>query len=297
MLPEPTISPQDAFSTAEGPVEQSGGEPQGSPGLPEGGQLQSQQQTQAPAAPVQITPEMIREAVQAGSAAASQASIAAMRASQPVPPPRAPTAEEVAEFERQFNVVKATPDLYKQIFGVAPQNAEQVKALQDVLHATARQAISMSTYTANQRLEERLKEMQTQLDQRLSPLMTAHQEVVIQKTEAEFLAANADLKDHAALVSEIAMATKAQLDAGQLREVRNADGSVNREKVFQFVADKARSLLGKAAPTGQAPGQRQTQRRFQMTPLSSGGSPGSGRPLQPANGKTISPQEVFKDGA
>ena len=79
---EPTISPQDAFGASEGTSQ----EPQGSPGLNEGGQGAPSQQQQA-AAPVQITPEMIRDAVQAGSTAAAQASIAAVRAGQPPPEP------------------------------------------------------------------------------------------------------------------------------------------------------------------------------------------------------------------
>lgn len=274
-----TPSPEQTFGSPEGT-----NVPTGNPGIAEG--AAPDQNAPATAAPA-ITADMIRQAVEQGGQAAARAAIESQRANAPKGAPPPPTPEEQAEFERQFHVVKVTPEMFKNIMGVAPQNQEQLKALEATLHATAKQAIAMSTYTANQNFEAKLKEMQTTMDQRLAPIFDTHQQAQFAQAEKQFIEQNADLKDHAALVKEVALATLAQVQSGALK-------FTDRNAANKFVADKVRSLLGKAAPTGQNPGQRQTARRS-MTPTSVGGGPGSGRPLQPANNGTISPRDVFKD--
>lgn len=290
---EQTISPAEAFNApAEGQQTPISQEPTGTPGFSEGAAPQ-QQPVQAPAPTPSITPEMIQAAVQAGASAA----IRAHQPSQPPPQRRDMTPEEQAEFDRTFNVVRVTPELYKGIYGVAPADAQQVKNLESFAHNVARQAIAMAVHYNRDEYQNAFKNYQQQLDARLSPVFDAYRQQEAAKLEQEFLTSNEDLKDHAALVKELAIATKAQLDQGNLRELRNPDGSVNRGAAMKFVADKARSLLNKAAPTGQNPSQvRGPSRRHSMTPLSGGGRPGTGGPQQPGNNSaTFSPKEVFGD--
>lgn len=227
---------------------------------------QTQQPTQsAPAAPA-ITAEMIAEAVKTGVAAV-----------QPKPAPAAPTPEEIAQFDRQFNVIRVTPDMYKAILGVAPQSQEQLKALEQALHGSAKQAIAMSQYLANQEIEKRLQAFQ----QQMSPVQNFVQQQQHQALETEFYSRHADLKDHGALCKELALAAQAQRIPFK-----------SPQEAMDFVANKARSLLGKAAPTGQPVSTRTTQ-RHSMTPTSLGGNPGSGRSPQPGNSATVSPKDVF----
>jgi len=214
----------------------------------------------------------------------AEAIAAAVRAGMPPPPApvqQPPTAEEIAQFEKQFNVVRVTPDTYKAILGVAPQSEAQVKALENLLHSAARQGISMSTYTMQQKMDERFKA----LESRYAPMQDYVTQQQVKALETSFLSAHPDLKDHQALVKEVAVATRA-----------NNIPFKSQQEAFQFVADRARSLLGKAAPTGQQRSASQQQssstRKFAMTPTSLGGNPGTGRSPQ-QSGATIRPQDVF----
>lgn len=279
------------LSQSQGPSPQETFEPHGSPGIAEGASPAPSALPVAPTppAPPAITPEMIQQAVQAGAQAA-------MRSQPQAPAPQhEPTAQEIQEFERQFNVVRLTPERFKQIFGFVPETPEQLKAAEGLMHDTARQAIAMATYQSNQAFELRLQELQQRYDAQLQPLQSAYQVQRIQQVEQEFITTHPDLKDHAALVKEVALATQAQLSQGQLQELRRADGSVDRAAATKFVADRARSLLVKAAPAGQ-PASRITgqSQRHSMTPLSSGGAPGQGSPPRSAaSGQYISPKDVF----
>lgn len=231
---------------------------------------QTQSQTSAQAASPNITPEMIAQAVATGVQQVMP------RQSQQ---PQAPTPEEVAEFEKQFNVVKVNADIYKQILGVAPQNEQQVQALQGLLHGAAKQAIAMSTYMMRNEMQQRLQQVQ----QQFAPVNDYVTQQQVTKIENDFLTANPDLKDHQALVKEIAIAARA---SGQQFK--------SRDDAFKFVADRARSLLGKAAPAGQ-PASRSPQatRKYNMTPTSLGGNPGGSRQPQAGSNATVSPKDVF----
>jgi len=234
--------------------------------------------------PTAITPEMIQQAVQAGA----QAAMRSMPTPPPPPPapPRELTPQEQADFDRAFNVVRITPERYLAITGQAAQTQEQIKALESTLHDTVRQAVAISLYQAQQMNSKALTAYQTQMDSRLAPVFQAHQQARIVQLENDFHTANPDLKDYSELVKEVALSTQAQRIPFK-----------SQDEAFKFVADRVRSLLGKAAPSGSPPAKPgQPTRRFIMTPLSGGGNPGSNGPPRPAkNSGVISPQEVFTE--
>lgn len=289
----PTASPADVFGGGEqtgggqGAPNDSGQSRQPDNGGWEQGQGGNHQREQggqpiqpATPPPQQITPEMIAAAVTAG-----------VRGVQPPAPAKVLTPEEKqqqqTEFDKQFNIVRVTPEMFKSITGYAAQSPEQLKALETTLHAAGKQSIAISNYL----FEQRMAQMEKQFSDRFAPIAAERQQAQVRQLEDSFLKANPDLADNQALVKELALATQMQVQQGVLK-------FSSRDEAFKFVADKARSLLGKAAPSGTTPGSRQsapTQRRFGMTPTGMGGSPGSGSPQRPGNSGTVSPRDVFGD--
>lgn len=274
--PEGT-QPQEVFNEPQGDVQ--------IPSTPSGvseGESGSSQQAKAPAQvgtppPPVFTPDMIQNAVAQGVKLGADM-VRPQQQQQPIQI----TPEQQAEFDKQFNVVRVTPDVFKSVTGYAPESPEQMKALENLLHNTARQAVALSQYAINQSVEKRFNDFNT----KLSPIMEQHHAATLQKMENEFIQTYPDLKDYKELVKDVATSVNALRQQGKLN-------FTSRQEAFKFVADRARSLLNTAASTGRNSSQTQSPRRYTMTPTSVGGSPGSGRPLQSGNTGTISPKDVF----
>jgi hypothetical protein len=190
------------------------------------------------------------------------------------------TPEQQAQFDKEFAVVRVTPELFQGILGFAPENPQQLKALETFAHGIVRQASAMTMFKVQQLAQER----EGALTERLSPVMQAHQAAQAKQVEETFFGKYPDLKDFGPLVAEVALAEKAR---GTKFE--------SPEKALESVASKARALLGNRAPSGSTTQSTQGKQptRPSMPSVStggrSGGSPQSSQ--QPASG----PKAVFGD--
>lgn len=188
------------------------------------------------------------------------------------------TPQEQSDFDKQFHVMRVTPEMFTKIMGFAPENADQLKQLEAFGHGLVRQASAMTMYQVQRLAEDR----QRALEGRLSPILSQHQAAVAAKTEESFFAHAPDLKGFDSLIVEITAAEKA----------RGTKFKTEAEAI-QFVANKARSLLKLGAPgTSQPANGGQPQRKVSMPPVSMGGRLGgsTGSP-QPTSG----PKAVFGD--
>ena len=214
----------------------------------------------------------------------AQTMVAGMKpAAQPAlqPDPNRPlTAEEQQQFDKEFNVVRVTPQLFQSIMGFAPENAEQLKHLENFAHGIVRQAAAMTMFRVQQFAQER----EGKLTERLSPVLRSHQEAQGKQIEDAFYAKNADLVDWKDLVNEVALAEKAR--GTQFKSPQEA---------ADFVANKARTLLGNRASSGttqtSTTQRTNTTQKPSMPTTSVGGRSGSGGSPQPASG----PRAVFGD--
>jgi hypothetical protein len=243
---------------------------------------QGQQQTQQTQAPVNGSTVAMTDAQLAQLAQTLARSVAPVQQTQQGQQqvrPQDMSPEQRAEFERQFHVVRVTPEMFTQIMGYAPEKPEQVTALENFAHSVMRMAAATTLYEVDRRMQEREGKVREQFD----PMMKSFQQQRAEAIQNKLFTAHPDLKDFGPLVGEIAKAAK-------------ADGiSFNTEdEVITFVANKARSLLGTTTPAGSTQGQQsQTQGRQTMPTTSMGGRPGGAR--SPQTTPATSPKGVFGD--
>jgi len=235
-------------------------------------QLQEREKVTPPVTPpAGLTPEQISELAAQTALRVNQQSRPAptVAPAKPAPPPLTD-----AEFNQRFGVVQADAKTYTDIFGFAPEKPEQIKALNDYGQNLVKQAMRMVQFMQSQELSK----VRSELTGQVAPILQTHQATVEREMRNEFYTENPDLKEYDALVQEIVQNVQ--------RSGQRFNGSPAEQKVaaFNFVAARARTLLGRSAPSGQAAPQQvtsqqqpvqQTQRR--MTPMSMGGqSSGTG---------------------
>lgn len=194
-------------------------------------------------------------------------------------PNRPLTPEEQAQFDKEFNVVRVTPQLFQSIMGFAPESAEQLKAFENFAHGIVRQASAMTMFQVQQMAEQR----QAALEGRLGPVLQQHAQAQAKAIETEFFTSHPDLKGFDGLLQEVAIAAKAQ---GMKFK--------SPQEAATYVANKARTLLGKSATSGTTQTSTQTgktQSKPSMPTTSVGGRSGSSGSPQPASG----PKAVFGD--
>jgi hypothetical protein len=192
------------------------------------------------------------------------------------PEPQQPvTAEQQAEFDRAFNVVRVTPQIMRDAFGIEA-TPEQCKAFEALMHNAVRQANAMTSYQVQQEIARREQAAMG----RFQPVMEYVSQQQAAALETNFFSENKDLEDFKPLVQEVTAAAKAS-------NMRFKD----RKEAFTYVATRARDLLNKAR--GGTPPPRQTSgARRTMPAVSTGGRTGSNNGArQPVSG----PQVVFGD--
>lgn len=225
----------------------------------------------APPTPPSLTAEQISEL-------AAQTAIRVNRQSQPPPQaPAKPAPQPIsdAEFNQRFGVVTADAKTYTDIFGFAPEKPEQIQALNNFGQNLVRQTMRMVQFMQTQELGK----VKTELTGQVSPLLRSHQESVEREMRNEFYTQNPDLKDFGALIEEITAGLQVQ---ARQSKTPLFQGTVAEQKAaaYNFVAARARTLLGRSAPSGQAApqqvtDQQQTQQpQRRMTPMSMGGQSG-----------------------
>lgn len=184
------------------------------------------------------------------------------------------TAEQQAEFDRQFNVVRVTPEMFRNVFGV-DGSPEQLKAMEGMLHNVARMSNAMVNYQVQQEIQRREQGALA----RVQPALDYVQRVEAQNLETEFFTKHADIKEFPSLVQEVIGNAKAN-------NVRFADKS----KAMDYVATRVRDLLTKARGGLPPPKQQSGTRKHTMPAVSTGGRTGSNNgSQQPVSG----PQAVF----
>jgi len=184
------------------------------------------------------------------------------------PPQPRPVSDQ--EFQQHFGVVNLDAQGYANILGFVPEKPEHIKALNDYGQNLVRQALRMSQFV----FQQELGKLRGEFSGQFQPLLETHKQTVERQLFDEFTSMNPDLKDHGALVQEIV--TNLRLSNHQFQ----GEGAQKKLNAFNFVADRARTLLGKGAPQGSTTPQQQptsaqpAQRR--MTPMSMGGTQTSG---------------------
>jgi len=234
----------------------------------------AQPQTPATNPPVAMTEEQLAKLAQTIAASHKPAPQTQPDTNRPLTP------EEQAQFDREFNVVRVTPETFTSILGFAPENPQQLKALENFAHGIVRQAAAMTMFQVQQMAQERQKA----LEGRLAPVLQTHQEQAAASLEQKFFTKHPDLKDFGALIQEVALAEKAR--GTQFK---------SPEEAIDFVANKARALLGNRASSGTTQTSTATNGKQPTKPsmptTSVGGRSGSSGSPQPASG----PKAVFGD--
>lgn len=231
---------------------------------------------QQPQAPAPTTVAMTEE--QLATLAQKMAASVQPRQTQPEAPATL-TPEQQAEFDRSFNVVRVTPEIFQSIMGYAPENAAQLKSLESFAHGIVKQAAAMTMYQVQQLAQER----EGRLTERLSPVLQHHQQQQATAVENKLYELHPDLKDFGGLVAEVAAAEHARGT-----RFKSTDEAIN------FVANKARTLLGNRAISGTTQStttQGNTSSKPSMPTTSVGGRSGASSSPQPALG----PKAVFGD--
>lgn len=213
----------------------------------------------------------------------AQTLTAGMQRTAPVAPtqpeaPRQMTPEEQADFDRRFEVVRVSPDMFKGIMGFAPETPDQVKNLENFAHSIMR----MSARTTLFEVQRQIKEREDAVRAEFSPIRENFQQQQNARLETDLFEANPDLADFKPLILEITLAEKA----------RGTKFKSNQE-VINFVANKARTLLGKSAPASstQVSGQPVTKKPAMPTTSMGGRSASQSSPQKAASG----PKAVFGD--
>jgi hypothetical protein len=194
-------------------------------------------------------------------------------------PNRPMTPEERAQFEREFHVVKVTPQLFQQILGFAPESEAQIQAFEQFAQSIVRQANAMTMFQVQRMAEQREQQMRGHLD----PIVQSHRQAQAKQLEDTFFTSHPDLKDFGGLIQEVALAEKAR--GTQFK---------SQKDMIDFVANKARTLLGNRAPSGStqvSTTSGTSNAKPSMPTTSVGGRSGSSGSPQPASG----PKAVFGD--
>lgn len=242
-------------------------------------QTQQPQSGQPPQSPADRgTVAMTEEQLAALAATITKAAQTAAPAPQQPPQPLRPmTPEEQAQFDREFNVVRVTPEIFQGIMGFAPEKPEQLKALENFAHSIMRMSASMTMYQMNNTIKAREEAVRAEF----TPIQAHYQQQQSQQLQQTFFERHPDLKGSDALIVEITKAAKA--DGLKFK---------SSDEIIEFVANRARTLLGKGAPSSSTQGQQPQGQRPAMPTTSMGGrSGGQGSPQQSA----VGPRSVFGD--
>jgi len=169
------------------------------------------------------------------------------------------------EFNTYFKVPKVDAARFTAIFGYEPPSAQNVQHLQNFGQDLVRQAVAITQHV----LQQEKQNFQSQL----APVVQQHKQSQDTQLESELFSLHPALKDFKPLLNEISSAAQ--------REGRTF---TNKTELFNFLADRAKGLLGTAFPTqqvqqvntnGSSPAVNATRRT--MTPTMTGGI-GSGKP-------------------
>jgi hypothetical protein len=191
------------------------------------------------------------------------------------------TPQEQADFDRTFNVVHITPEIFQGIMGYAAEKPEQLQALEKLAHGIVRQTMAMATYYFNGRVEDE----RTKLMESIKPVITDHEQTQLTKTRTEsmnaFYTEHPDLKDYATVVQEVIFETKGRgLSFNSLKDAN------------LYVANKARGRLNMSTPSGTPPPSPSTAPvGGGFTPTLTSGRPGSNSSPRP--GVAVTPQSIF----
>lgn len=188
------------------------------------------------------------------------------------------TPEERVQFDKEFQVVRVTPEMFKGIMGYAAETPEQLKALENFAHSIMRMSASTTLYETNRLMQQREEAVRAEF----GPIREAHIQQTNARMETELFAAHPDLKDFAPLLVEISKAAKA--DGIKFKTSKEA---------YDFVANKARTLLGKSAPASSTQGRETATRKPAMPTTSMGGR--SASPSSSPQTAASGPKAVFGD--
>lgn len=208
------------------------------------------------AAPAGLTPEQISElaAQTALRVQSQQKPTAASVAAKPAPQPLSD-----AEFNQRFGVVTVDAKTYTDIFGFAPEKPEQVQALHNFGQGLVKQTMRMAQFIHQQELAK----VRNELSGQVAPILQTHQATVEREMRSEFFTQNPDLKGYDALIDEITAGLQVQ---ARQSKTPLFQGTVAEQKAaaYNFVAARARALLGPSAPSGQAAPQQVTSQQQQV---------------------------------
>jgi len=228
-----------------------------------------------PTAPTQqqLTPDQIADL-------ATQAAARHAQANRPVETPAQQQGMSQEEFNKTFNVLNVDAKGFQDMFGFAPENAQQIANVNNAFQGAVKQAVKMATYLAGQEVAK----LRTELTGQVAPIVNQQKNNRENALRQGFVAANADLKDYMPLVETIA---KQMVTEGRKFQ--------NETQLFSEVAKHVRGLL--RMPTAQAAqGTVQTPQSQpntrQMATVSTGGQ-SSGAPTTtsgrgaPSTAKTL----------
>lgn len=205
--------------------------------------------------PAGLTPEQISElAAQTALRVQSQQKLTPTTAA--AKPPPAPLSD--AEFNQRFGVVTVDAKTYTDIFGFAPEKPEQVQALHNFGQGLVKQTMRMAQFLHQQELAK----VRSELTGQVAPILQTHQATVEREMRNEFYTVNPDLKEFEALVDEIV--DKLQTEAKVKGPLFQGTPAEQKAAAFNFVATRARTLLGRSAPSGQAAPQQVTSQQQQQ---------------------------------
>jgi len=190
--------------------------------------------------------------------------------------PQQITPEQQAEFDRQFNVVRVTPERFQAIMGFAPASPEQMKALETILHDVARMSNAMTNYQVQQTIQQREQAAMG----RIAPIETYFRQQQAAAIESEFYKGNPDLKDFGDLCGEVAASMNAR-----------GERFPDQATAIKTLATRVRDLLTKARGGTPPPKGQGAVARKAMPTTSMGGRTGTGGSQTPVSG----PQAVFGD--
>lgn len=139
------------------------------------------QGSQAPAQPQQFTPELLKTLVGEAFSLAQQQG----QAQQPQQTQQQQLSE--ADFNKFFGIPEVNEETYFQVFGLKPENPQQVKALNGLLQGVLKAAVKMATYQGQEQLRG--------LEQQYKPLAQTVREQQAKAEENQFFTKYPHLKD------------------------------------------------------------------------------------------------------
>lgn len=225
-------------------------------------QPSTQPSQQTPPATPAFDPQALTKSVVESVIAAQQAiQQQAAPQTQQQPAPMSPE-----EFRKHYQIPVVDDAVYEAILGVAPDKPERAAALDNLMQGFLRAGVLMG----QDLLKAQLGQFESRFTNQISPLLAAHQQAQEAAIINEFQAANPDLKDYMAVVTEV-------------RDAMIARGTKfsSKEEMFKQVGEATRQVLNRVRGTPAGGSSQQpssvpnSPKPRTMTPAATGGRGGS----------------------